>query len=156
VAKGRPSPWWEKVNKGNKEAGLRYGFRSGLEERNAKLIESLGQPVIYEALKVRYSVPLSFHIYTPDFELANGIIVETKGVWDAKDRAKMLLVKAQHPELDIRMVFTRSAAPIGKGSKTTMADFCRKNGIKFADKLIPREWLLEKGPDRKPQEVLAR
>ena len=154
--KGVSRPWWENVNKGSKAAGLRLGFRSGLESSNAQLLEREKVPVIYEQFKLRYVVPQSFHTYTPDFMLPNGIIVETKGIWDAKDRAKMLLVRAQYPDLDIRMVFTRSKAPIAPGSKTTMAAFCIKHGIVYADKLIPLDWLKEKGPTVSPDDALKR
>lgn len=30
---------------------------------------------------------------------------------------------------------------ISKGSKTSYADFCNKNGFLYADKEIPDEWL---------------
>jgi hypothetical protein len=56
---------------------------------------------------------------------------------------KHLLVKAQHPDLDIRFVFSRSAAPLYKGSPTTYAMWCNKHGFVFADKLIPVAWLRE-------------
>jgi len=149
--------WHDRVQKRTASvAGLRLGFRSGLEANNAKLLAARGQNVRFEELKVRYLVPESFHTYTWDFTLDNGIIVETKGVFDAKDRAKHLLVKEQYPELDIRLVFTRSKAPIAKGSKTTLADWCTKHGFKFADKLIPESWLKEPGPGVTPEEVIAR
>ena len=55
----------------------------------------------------------------------------------------MALVKEQHPDLDIRMVFTRSKSPISKTSKTTYGMWCEKHGFPYADKLPPLEWLLE-------------
>ena len=61
----------------------------------------------------------------------------------SEDRRKMRLVKEQNPELDIRFVFTRSSSKINKGSKTTYADWCSRYGFKYADKLIPEEWLNE-------------
>ena len=64
-------------------------------------------------------------------------------MWAVEDRQKMQLIKEQHPDLDIRMVFNRSASPIRKGSKTTYADICEKLGIPYADKVIPIEWLNE-------------
>ena len=93
---------------------------------------------------MEYTIPESVHKYTPDFVLPNGIIIETKGVWDVEDRKKHILIREQHPELDIRFVFSRSKTPIYKGSKTTYASFCEKNGIKFADKIIPEAWISEK------------
>lgn len=73
--------------------------------------------------------------------LANGIVVETKGRFITADRQKHLLVKAQHPDLDIRFVFSNSRTRISKTSKTTYADWCRKYGFMFADKSIPPEWM---------------
>jgi len=81
--------------------------------------------------------------YTPDFLLPNGIIIESKGRFVAADRKKHLLVKQQHPDLDIRFVFTNSKAKISKGSKTSYGDWCDKNGFLYADKLIPEGWLNE-------------
>jgi hypothetical protein len=52
------------------------------------------------------------------------------------------LVKQQHPELDIRFVFTSSKSKISKNSKTTYADWCIKHGFKYSDKIIPDEWFL--------------
>lgn len=141
--------------KNQRHAGAVLGFKSGLEEVNSKhLTKVLGAPVGYETMKIRYLVPQSFHTYTPDFPLPNGVIVETKGRFLPADRAKHLLVKQQYPELDIRFVFSRSKAPIATGAKTTCADWCVKNGFRYADKLVPEEWALEKGPARKPHDVL--
>jgi hypothetical protein len=82
--------------------------------------------------------------YTPDFILPNGIIIEAKGVWTVEDRTKHLLVRAQHPHLDIRLVFMNAANKIRKGSDTTYAKWCDKKGIIYADKIIPKSWLSQK------------
>lgn len=128
----------------SKSAGIRLGFRSGLEETVAGDLTKRGVPFTFEKLKLRYTYPAKDHTYTPDFVLPNGIVVETKGRFLPADRQKHLLVKQQHPKLDIRFVFSRSASPISKGSKTTYADWCRKFGFQFADKLIPPSWTKEK------------
>lgn len=78
-------------------------YRSGLEELNSKLLMSFSIEPKYEQYYLEYVVPESKHKYTPDFVLPNGIIIETKGVWDAEDRKKHLLIKEQHPNLDIRL-----------------------------------------------------
>lgn len=139
----------------NKAAGLKHGFRSGLEGQNAKLLESAGVPVLYEVRRIRYVIPESEHTYHLDFELPNGILVETKGKLEPKDRAKHLLIQAQYPELDLRFVFQRPTDPLYKGSKTTYAMWAEKHGFRWAHKLIPLNWLSEPGPARKPDEVLA-
>jgi len=79
----------------------------------------------------------------PDFKLPNGIIVETKGRFVLADRKKHKLIKEQHPELDIRFVFSNSNTKISKKSKTTYGAWCEKLGILYADKTIPEEWLKE-------------
>ncbi len=118
-------------------------FRSGLEDKVSKQLESKGVKFDYELWKIPYVVPASNHRYSPDFLLPNGIFVETKGLWEADDRKKHLLIREQHPELDIRLVFSSSRTKLYKGSPTSYAEFCEKHGIKFADKLIPVEWLKE-------------
>jgi hypothetical protein len=123
-----------------------HGFRSGLEEQISAQLQAAGVSFKYESLKIEYLKPARVSKYTPDFELPKGIIIETKGRLLLADRQKHVLVKAQHPELDIRFVFTNSKARISKTSSTTYADWCRKNGFRFADKRIPPEWLEEVSP----------
>jgi hypothetical protein len=118
----------------------KYGFKSGLEENISIQIESKGIEVKYESEKVAYTIPASQHNYNPDFKLPNNIFIETKGRFVAADRKKHLLVKAQNPNLDIRFVFSNSKNKISKNSKTTYADWCEKNGFKYADKVIPEDW----------------
>lgn len=123
--------------------GAKLGFRSGLEETVYKQIASMNIVPSYESFKIPYVIPASNHTYTPDFQLPNGIIIETKGRFVASDRKKHMLVKKQHPHLDIRFVFQNAKGRINKGSKTTYADWCKKNGFTYAEKEIPREWFTE-------------
>ncbi len=126
-----------------KQVAKKYGFRSGLEERIAEQLDKAGVEYTYEQVKLNYIRPASKHVYTPDFVLANGIIVETKGRFLLADRMKHILVKKHNPTLDIRFVFSNSKARISKTSTTTYASWCEKNGFKYADKTIPQEWLDE-------------
>ena len=121
-------------------AGFKYGYRSGLEDRVSKQLKSLSVTVKYEEMKIKYAIN-EVRTYTPDFELPNGIIIETKGRFVVADRKKHLLIKKQHPDLDIRFVFSNSKAKINKGSKTTYGMWCDKHGFLYADKLIPEEWI---------------
>lgn len=124
-------------------AGIAIGFRSGLEEHVSRDLTAKGVPFEYETRKVRYVRPAYGASYTPDFILPNGIVIETKGRFEADDREKHLLVKAQHPGIDIRLVFSRSGSPIRANSPTTYCMWCRTHGFLYADKLIPQEWLDE-------------
>ena len=119
----------------------KLGFRSGLEDKIAKQLTEAGVAYEYETTKIQYVVPESVHKYTPDFILPNGVIVETKGRFTLPDRKKHLLIQKQRPDLDIRFVFSNSKTKISKGSKTSYADWCTKNGFIYADKEIPEEWL---------------
>lgn len=127
--------------------GIKHGWRSGLEERVAKDLAERGIGYRYEEITGEYLVPARVSRYTPDFVLWNGIVIETKGRWVTSDRKKIRLIRTQFPDLDFRMVFSNSRSRISKQSKTTYADFCKKLGIPFADKLIPEEWLLEENSE---------
>ena len=120
------------------------GYRSGFENKVASALSEQKVKFEYEVTQIEYVKPETYHKYTVDFTLPNGILIETKGRWTLEDRKKHLLIKKQHPNLDIRFVFQNPKGKIRKGSKTTYADYCDKHGILWADKEIPNEWLLEK------------
>ena len=113
-------------------------YRSGFEAKLAHQLQRGGVAFEYETLKLEYRKVAT---YTPDFILPNGIIIEAKGVWTVDDRKKHLLVREQHPHLDIRLVFMNASNKIRKGSDTTYARWCEKKNIIYADKTIPKSWL---------------
>lgn len=127
----------------NSKIGYKYGFKSGLEEIIAEQLSRAGIEPKYEQLKLLYTIPEKKHTYTPDFPVTKTIIIETKGRFLTADRQKMLLLKAQYPEIDFRFIFSNSKQKISKKSKTTYSDWCIKNGFKYADKVLPEEWKKE-------------
>jgi len=128
-------------------AALKNGWRSGLEEKVAAELDRHGIQYEYEQNSISFVVPSRTAKYTPDFYVTSRsgklIICESKGRFVTADRQKHLLVKAQHPELDIRFVFSNSRQTISKTSRTTYAMWCEKHGYLYADKLVPKEWLNE-------------
>lgn len=118
-------------------------YRSGLEERTAKYLKSLKVKFTYEKMKIKWQ-DLRYRTYTPDFVLDNGIIIETKGRFIPSDRSKHLRIREQHPDLDIRFVFSNPNARLYKGSKSTYASWCEKYGFKYAKEKIPVEWIKER------------
>jgi hypothetical protein len=124
-----------------KAVAAKYGFRSGLEMTISESLKERGIDGEYEQHIIEYVKPETHHKYHPDFKLPNGIFVETKGRFLADDRKKHILIKKQHPELDIRFLFQNSKTKISKGSKTTYGMWCDKHGFVYADKEIPEEWL---------------
>lgn len=131
---------------------LKRTYRSGLEEEAAAFLKSRQKKVEYEKLKIEWE-DLKYRTYTPDFELDNGIIIETKGIFSAADRRKHLEIQRQHPKLDIRFVFSNANAKLYKGAKSRYCDWCEQKGFKWAHRVIPEGWLLEKGNRLKEQRL---
>jgi hypothetical protein len=125
-----------------RQSALKAGFRSGLEQDNARHLE--GHKVSYEYEKFKVKFVSKARTYTPDFKLSNGIIIETKGRFIPSDRSKHLLIKEQHPELDIRFVFSNSNQRLSKVSAQTYGGWCERHGFLYADGLIPIEWMKER------------
>jgi hypothetical protein len=147
--------------------GLKYKLadqsRSGLEKAINEQLREAGVDFQYEKREFAY---VTRHIYTPDYELPNGIIVEAKGYWLPEDRTKIETILKDNPCLDLRMVFSNSKTYLTskKNRKTppakpklkkdgtpakvrepdTYGSWCAKRGIPYADKLIPPEWLAER------------
>jgi hypothetical protein len=96
---------------------------------------------------VPFTEPAKARHYTPDLTLPNGIILETKGLFQTADRQKHVYVRDQHPDLDIRFVFSNAKARISKASSTTYAMWADKHGFKWAHREIPKEWLNEPAND---------
>lgn len=135
-------PPWLRFNKRGVKAVKRTRkdeYKSGLERDLALLIEASGQPVQYEPFRIPY-VPAKPKHYKPDFLLKNGILIEGKGYFESSDRAKIKACLAQHPDLDIRFVFSTPHKTIGKKSKTTYAQWASYMGCQWADRTIPESW----------------
>lgn len=123
---------------------FKHGVRSGLEKSNQDLLQQLCVAFGYETHYVPYTIPAREAKYKPDFLLlANGIIVETKGRFMAADRKKHLLIKEQHPNLEIRFVFYNPASKLSKKSATTYGMWATKAGFIWSAKLIPEAWTTE-------------
>ena len=119
-------------------------YRSGLEKDVAAYLKDTQKKVRYECLKNEWE-DLRYRTYTTDFILDNGIIIETKGIFDSEDRRKHMEVRKQHPELDIRFVFSNSKAKLYKGAKSRYYEWCDTNDFMWAHRVIPESWLKEKG-----------
>lgn len=115
-------------------------YKSGFERTLAASLSGRGIKFGYESKQVPYILERT---YNPDFELVDyGFFIEAKGLLDRDSKAKMLAVKRQHPELDIRFVFMQADKKI-PGSKQTHGEWARKNGFIWANERIPEEWLIK-------------
>lgn len=138
----------------NKFHGLMHGFRSGLEEKCAEQIRKAGLTVHYEEEKLDYDWPKRKSKYCPDFKIStkNGsFFIESKGRFTVSDRQKHLLIKEQHPDIQIRFVFSNANAKLYRGSPTSYAEWAEKHGFLYAHKRIPDEWLEQGENDNEPE-----
>lgn len=114
-------------------------MRSGFERTLAASLKKRKVAFLYEHRKVPYTIS---HVYKPDFELPNGILVEAKGYFRPGDIPKMRAVKAQNPDLDIRFVFMDAHKRV-PGQKQTHAQWADRHGFPWAHKEIPDDWINE-------------
>ena len=131
----------EKKNGLNRDDTMksRGGYRSHFELGIAKSLRQKGVIFEYEKRKVTF-VPKP-RTYTPDFYFpSTDVYVEAKGKFDKNDRVKMLLVKEQNPDLDIRILFQNARNKIYKGSKTTYGAWADRHGFEWSEGSIPEEW----------------
>ena len=126
---------------------IKHGYRSGLEHNISIYLDEHKIKYEYENIKIEWE-DLAYRTYTPDFVLNNGIIIESKGMFTAADRRKHLAIKRQHPKLDIRFVFENSRRKLRKGAKSTYGEWCYKYGFLYTSRVIPEEWLKEKGKNK--------
>ena len=123
-------------------------LKSGLEEVIYNFLTQEDVSFSYETLKIYFDQPTQKKTYTPDFPIKQSFIVEAKGAFNSADRKKHKLIKAQHPEYDIRFIFSNSKTRIGKKSKTTYGKWCDLFGFKYhcihsTNKKFPNDWLKE-------------
>lgn len=137
------------MNQKQFRAAKKYGYRSGLEHKISLYLDEHNIKYTYEGIKIEWE-DLAYRTYTPDFILDNGIIVESKGLFTAIDRRKHLAIKKQHPDLDIRFVFTNSRTKLRKGAKSNYGEWCIKYNFRYYDRIIPEDWLKEKGKNNHP------
>jgi hypothetical protein len=121
-------------------------FRSKFERRVAWQLNRAGLKWTYEGTEIPYIRNGKVSKYHPDFHVNKRFHLEVKGyfVGQARDRTKLVLVKQQHPDLDLRILFEREGHLVTPGSSMTYADWAEVNGIPWAGGgKVPEEWLEE-------------
>ena len=164
-------------NRYTNQTARSLGFASGLEAVTADQLNNAGREHEYETDNCRFSyftgvrgggllskkgetveLPagskvVQWHEYTCDFRIikkdGGPMLIETKGYFKPKDRAKHQALKKQYPDIDLRIIFQSN----GKVShKTSYAQWAEKQGIKYhiptlkerkGGLIIPQEWLDE-------------
>lgn len=149
------SRYWRHSAKRKKQIGK---YKSVLEAKFAADLEEKGIGFGYEPETLEYRTRVVRGVcdacghtkvsqnrtYLPDFRVRVGdriIFVETKGRLTGADRAKMVAVKAAHPELDIRLVFG-SNNKLRKGSDKRYSDWADKHSFLWS---VGARWTAEWG-----------
>lgn len=119
-------------------------FKSKYEQTVYSHAIDAGYKLAYEPAKAKLKYVLPERAYQPDFVLANGIVVETKGFLRYDDLRKMIAVKAANPQIDLRIVFMRADRPLRKGGQMAYGEWATKAGFLWAEGMIPEAWHQEK------------
>lgn len=133
---------WYKSNK--KKRG---NYKSVFEFRISKALKSSKLKAEYEADTFEYSRPSS---YTPDWKIRTGLYIESKGYFAPADRRNLTAFRAQHPDIEIRLLFANANNKLHRKSKITYAAWAEKNGFKWADFYkdgLPLEWFAKTEKD---------
>lgn len=120
----------------------RKKLRSSFERKVKDFLEANNVAFKYEPFQVKYVLEKT---YVPDFKLSNGIVIECKGNFTAEDRRKMLAIKRQHPELDVKLLFMRNNK-LSKDSKLRYSDWAEKHGFDWhvsEEGSIPMRWMVQ-------------
>jgi len=116
-------------------------YRSKYEAAVAASLAKRGLDCKYEAKGFGYIIRA---VYTPDFFLPNGVIVETKGLFSSDDRRKMLAVKSQYPLLDIRLCFMNAQVKLSKAPKSLAYwQWAERHGFPWCQGHIPTTWFAD-------------
>ncbi len=115
--------------------------------KNSNNLEGFHNTTIeYETVELKYVIESK---YTPDFILRdeNGdakILIEAKGHFRPADRKKLLAVKKQHPEVDLRILFQKPHNRLSSRAKMTYAQWAEKHKFPWAEGAeIPWDWITE-------------
>ena len=106
-----------------------------------------GAEIEFETEKLTYVLTKE---YLPDFIIifkdGRKMYIECKGYFPFDQREKMVSVKENNPDLDIRMVFDNDRiGKLGRGNKMKPSEWAAKYGFPVAIGEIPKEWFTEYG-----------
>lgn len=129
--------------KGQDEVLALLGVKSEIEGDVLADLHARGVHAEHETDQIPYLVPASYHTYTPDipFHTLRGYrrYAEVKGYFDERDRKKMLLVKEQHPDLWIGIVFEDPWTLFDRYAKR-LKEYRSKLGVRSLTREEKVEW----------------
>ena len=114
-------------------------YKSNLERVIASVLQKYTVDFQYEPTRLSYQPKP--RTYVPDFYIPDkDFYIEGKGYFhDGYERTRHLLIRDQLG-VDVKFVFQNPKTKIGKGSKTTYADWCDRYKFEYSDSNIPKKW----------------
>ena len=120
-------------------------FKNGQELSTYKFLKSRQRKyryrIEYETERIPYVIEKT---YVPDFivTLSSGhkIYIEYKGYLRKDDERKLLNVKRQHPDIDLRIIFQKDNKMPGR--QLRYSTWARKHEFDYAIGVIPEEWFV--------------
>lgn len=92
----------------------------------------------YEAESLDYSIEST---YTPDWTLANDVLVEYKGKMTEQTRTKLLAIKKCNPDRRICIVFERANNKLSaRPNSWRYWEWAEKNGFEWSEGVVRKEW----------------
>lgn len=119
--------------------------RNGLERDVLKSLKSFQRKMDYEfdyeSEKLEYTLVKN---YVPDFIVKRSddsvLYIESKGYFRPEDRSKLIAIKKQHNDKDIRIIFQRDDRI--RRSKSRYSDWAQRHGFVYhIGRDVPKEWL---------------
>lgn len=119
--------------------------RNDLERSVLKSLKSfkrkLKLDLAYESETIPYVLEKT---YVPDFIITRKdgtkLYIESKGYFRPEDRSKLLAIKRQNPDLDLRIIFQRNDKI--KRSKSRYSDWAVRHSFDYHIGFeVPKEWL---------------
>lgn len=114
-------------------------YKSKLEANFAQQAQKQGLHFDYEPERFAYT---RLGHYTPDWRIAPGVFIETKGYLAPSNRANLLSFREQHPNIIILLLFANAENKLNSRSDTTYAQWAERHGFVWADfrSGVPVEW----------------
>lgn len=112
--------------------------RNKFEKKTETQLKRARVSFAYEAEKVPYVLS---GYYLPDFVFVTPtgkVYLECKGYFRPEHKRKMIAVKKQHPEIDLRILFYPFCS---LKREQQYIKWAVKNGFRYAIGTIPKEWL---------------
>jgi hypothetical protein len=123
----------------------REDFKSPLEYNTWRWLQEKRKgkkfKVEYETEKLNYILT---KYYLPDFILhfedGRKIYIETKGYLRGEDRTKLLAVRDNNPDIDLRLVFSKDNR-LNRKARSRYSCWAKRHGFTYSVGSIPMEWL---------------